>query len=132
MSRKTFYIRKEDKWLYGAIQALLKEADGIGVRATESEVVVAALKEYLSKYKNVAGVKTEKKPQVTGNKRTFMCPTQYTNLLDRVDDLVRIKRLGGTSTSFSYELAKLALAGLTGATEYGKIQRELLNSFKGP
>ncbi len=132
MSRKTFYIKKEDKWLFGAIQALLKEADSLGLRVTESEVVVAALREYLKKYKNTSCNKLEAKPQVTESKRTFMCPVKYTHLLDRVDDLVRIKRLGGVSSSFSYELAKLALAGLTGTTEYGKIQRDLLASFKEP
>lgn len=127
--RKTIYFRNEDRWILSAIKAMLKEADEIGVRCSESDVVVSALKEYLSRYKNTSNI-SRKYPVVTELKKTVMCPKSKDWVFERVEDLVRLKQAVGIHTSFSYELVQLAASALTGSIEYGKIQANMLKNFK--
>lgn len=129
-TRKTIYINDSNKWLIGAIKALLKESDQLGIRCTESDIVVAALEQYLHKYKGVKIQKKENKVKQTGLKRTVMCPVSKGWLFDRIDELVQLKQAVGVKASFSHELCNLAAASLTASQGLGKIARETLSNFK--
>lgn len=130
-ARKTIYIRKHNLWILQAIKEVLTKADELGIRCTDSDVVVNALTEYLQEYKksNVKPLVKEPKGKVE-LKRTVTCPVQKEWLFQRVEELVKVKKLAGIHTSFSFELCNLAIAGLTSNQEYGTISRNTLKNFK--
>ena len=72
-ARKTVYFRKQNMWLLQAIKAVLKEADELGVRATDSDVIASALTEYLQKYKKCNVVEKPKSTVNTELKKTVTC-----------------------------------------------------------
>ena len=129
-ARKTFYVRKQNLWLLQAIKAVLKEADELGVRCTDSDVVVSALTEYLQKYKKYEVVDKPKSTVFMDLKKTITCPRDKAWLFERIEQLVKIKQATGIHTSFSYELISLAIAGLTNPVGLGTINRDLLRNFK--
>ncbi len=130
-ARKSFYIRNNDLWILEAIKAVLKQADGVGIRCTDSDVIVNALSEYLQEYKRVQTKTTPITKSVVELKRTVTCPTQKAHLFERIEEIVKIKKATGVHTSFSYELIMLALAGLTSNQDYGTMMRTMLKNFKG-
>jgi len=129
-ARKTFYVRKGSIWVLQAIKALLKECDEVGIRCTDSDVIVNALAEYLHKYKKCEVVEKPKVARNTELKKTITCSNEKAWLFDRVDEIVRIKQAMGINTSFSYELCTLAISGLTANEGVGKINRDMLKNFK--
>ena len=127
--RKCFYIREADAWILPAIQALLKEADELGVRCTESDVIINALRQFLEKYKKYETGERDKPPVLVGLKRTIQCPVGKADLFERVEEIVAAKQSAGIHTSFSYELCSLAVAGMTD-TIYGASMRQLLYTLR--
>lgn len=127
--RKSVYVKSQDKWILNAVKTLLRECDEVGIRCTESDVVVSALREYLKKYRKAPTIGSKPKAIAEGLKKTVMCPINKAWLFDRINELVRLKQAVGVSTSFSYEICQLAISGLTSNQDYGKICRQTIKNF---
>jgi len=122
--RISFWIPEEYRWLYAAIEDVQRKAEKKGVRLSQADVILSCVIPQLDEYSKVE----KKQKKISSNikkKRTVSCDNSTAWVFETIDRLVQSKNDLGISTTFSYELVRLAKNALVGSKVGSDLDKKL-------
>ena len=112
--RISFWVPKEYRWLFSAIEEVRRKADEKGVRLSQADVILSCVIPVLKEYSGALSA-TKVKVSKCKRKRNVSCSKADAWIFETIDRLVAAKNDLELSTTFSYELVRLAKNGYMGS-----------------